>query len=49
MESIYALEYVMGIYGLSFLVTLFVWFVIVVIRWASSESPGSRPPQTPSR
>jgi hypothetical protein len=37
MESLYALEYVMGIYGLSFLVTVFVWLVIVAIRWASSE------------
>jgi hypothetical protein len=37
METIKALEYVMGIYGLSLAVTLFVWLVIVAIRWVSRE------------
>jgi hypothetical protein len=34
-----AFEYVMGIYGVSILVTLMVWLVIVVIRWLSRERP----------
>jgi hypothetical protein len=38
----YAFEYVMGIYGLSILVTLVVWLVIVAIRWLSSESATSK-------
>lgn len=42
MESLKALEYAMGVYGLSLFVTLFVWLVILVIRWASSESTPSR-------
>jgi hypothetical protein len=37
METIKALEYVMGIYGLSVAVTLLVWLVIVAIRWLSRE------------
>jgi hypothetical protein len=49
MESLYALEYAMGIYGLSFLVTLFVWFVIVAIRWASSERTSSQPTRVQPR
>ena len=32
-----ALEYVLGIYGLSTAVTLLVWLVIVAIRWVSSD------------
>jgi len=36
-----ALEYVLGIYALSIAVTLMVWLVIVIIRWLSSERPGS--------
>jgi hypothetical protein len=36
METINALKYVMGIYGLTFLVTLFVVGAIIGIRWASS-------------
>jgi hypothetical protein len=34
-----AFEYVMGIYGVSILVTLMVWLVIVAIRWLSGERP----------
>lgn len=34
-----AFEYVMGIYGVSVLVTLMVWLVIVAIRWLSGERP----------
>jgi len=49
MEIIRALEYVMGIYGLSLLVTLFVWVVIVTIRWASSERVSSHPTNTKAR
>ena len=49
MESVQALEYVMGIYGLSVVVTLFVWLVIVAIRWASSERLASRPSNTKPR
>jgi hypothetical protein len=37
MITLRAFEYVMGIYGLSFVVTLFVWLVIVAIRWASRD------------
>ena len=37
-----ALEYVLGIYGVSFAVTMLVWFVIVAIRWVSSERPQSK-------
>lgn len=33
-----ALEYALGIYGLSIAVTLMVWLVILAIRWASSEA-----------
>jgi hypothetical protein len=32
-----ALIYATGIYGLSLLVTLLVWLVIVAIRWVSRE------------
>jgi hypothetical protein len=32
-----AFEYAMGIYGLSTVVTLMVWVVIVAIRWLSAE------------
>ncbi|HEX9264296.1 MAG TPA: hypothetical protein VF977_08000 [Candidatus Binatia bacterium] len=32
-----AFEYVMGIYGVSILVTLMVWLVIVAIRWLSGD------------
>ena len=41
MATLHAFEYAMGIYGLSIVVTLFVWAVIVAIRWASSDR-GSR-------
>jgi len=34
-----ALEYALGIYGLSFAVTMLVWLVIVTIRWVSNEVP----------
>lgn len=34
-----ALEYVLGIYGLSAAVTLLVWLVIVAIRWVSGDRP----------
>jgi hypothetical protein len=44
MEALHAFEYAMGIYGLSLLVTLFVWLVIVVIRWLSSEPAGPKSP-----
>ena len=44
MKTIRALQYVMGIYGLSLLVTLFVWLVIIVIRWVSSERAASNQP-----
>jgi hypothetical protein len=37
MKTINALIYVMGIYGLTLSVTLFVVAVIIVIRWASSD------------
>ena len=36
-----AFEYVTGIYGVSILVTLMVWLVIVAIRWLSGEQPRS--------
>ena len=36
-----AFEYVMGIYGVSIMVTVVVWLVIVAIRWLSGER--SRP------
>jgi hypothetical protein len=32
-----ALIYAMGVYGLSLLVTMFVWLVIVAIRWISGD------------
>ena len=32
-----ALEYVLGIYGVSLAVTLVVWLVIVALRWISSD------------
>ncbi len=32
-----ALEYALGIYGVSFAVTMVVWLLIVAIRWISSE------------
>ncbi len=44
MKIINALTYAMGIYGLALLVTLFVWVVIVGIRWISGERIGSNPP-----
>jgi hypothetical protein len=44
MESLHALIYALGIYGLSLLVTLFVWLVIVGIRRLSAEPIDSRPP-----
>ncbi len=34
-----ALEYALGIYALSFAVTMGVWLLIVAIRWISSERP----------
>ena len=43
METIHALIYAMGIYALSLLVTLFVWAVIVAIRWISGERLDSKP------
>jgi hypothetical protein len=33
-----ALIYAMGIYGLTFAITLLVWIVILAIRWASGDS-----------
>ena len=44
MKTIHALIYAMGIYGLTLLVTLFVWVVIVGIRRISGERTGSKPP-----
>lgn len=38
MTIINTLIFVMGIYGLTFLITLFVVAVIIVIRWVSSDS-----------
>ncbi len=38
MAIINTLIFVMGIYGLTFLITLFVVAVIIVIRWVSSDS-----------
>lgn len=35
MESMSAFEFAMGVYGLSLVVTLVVWLVIVAIRWVS--------------
>ncbi len=43
METMNAFIYAMGIYGLSLLVTLGVWVVIVAIRWISSERVDSKP------
>ena len=37
-----ALEYALGIYTLSFAVTLVVWLLIVTIRWVSSERPKAK-------
>jgi hypothetical protein len=37
MESLSAFEYAIGVYGVSLVVTLLVWLVIVAIRWVSSE------------
>lgn len=37
MESMSAFEYAMGVYGLSIIVTLLVWLVIIGIRWLSRE------------
>lgn len=39
-----ALEYVLGIYGLSTAVTLLVWLVIVAIRWVSGDRPHAQTP-----
>lgn len=38
MAIINALIFGMGIYGLTFLITLFVVAIIIFIRWASSDS-----------
>lgn len=35
MESMSAFEFAMGVYGVSLVVTLVVWLVIVAIRWVS--------------
>lgn len=43
METMNALIYALGIYGLSLLVTLFVWLVIVAIRWLSGERADPKP------
>jgi hypothetical protein len=32
-----ALEYALGIYGVSFIVTMLVWLVIIAIRWLSGD------------
>jgi len=37
MESMNAFEFAMGVYGVSLVVTLLVWLVIVAIRWVSKE------------
>jgi len=37
MESMNAFEFAMGVYGVSLVVTLLVWQVIVAIRWVSKE------------
>ena len=37
MESLSAFEYAIGVYGVSLVVTLLVWLVIIAIRWVSSE------------
>jgi hypothetical protein len=34
-----ALEYALGIYLLSTIVTIAVWLLVVMIRWLSSERP----------
>jgi len=39
MESLGAFEYAMGVYGVSLVVTLVVWLVIVAIRWVSRDRP----------
>ncbi|MGE5303858.1 MAG: hypothetical protein ACM3TN_11080 [Alphaproteobacteria bacterium] len=35
MEELNAFEFAVGVYGISLLVTLLVWLVIVAIRWVS--------------
>jgi hypothetical protein len=42
-----ALEYVLGIYGLSTAVTLLVWLVIVAIRWVSGDRGHDQTPAKP--
>jgi len=42
-KAIHALLFVTGIYGLTFLITLFVVAVILLIRWASSGHPRTTP------
>ncbi|HZD39829.1 MAG TPA: hypothetical protein VE131_03850 [Terriglobales bacterium] len=46
METLKALEFVMGIYALGLAVTFFVWLVIIAIRWISRER--ARPAHTGS-
>jgi hypothetical protein len=36
-DMIDALEYALGIYGVSFIVTMLVWLVILAIRWLSGD------------
>lgn len=36
-----ALEYSLGIYTLSLVITMIVWLLIVTIRWVSSERPNA--------
>jgi hypothetical protein len=43
-DMVDALEYVLGIYGLSTAVTLLVWLVIVAIRWVSGDRPHAQTP-----
>ena len=37
-----ALEYALGIYTLSLIITMIVWLLIVTIRWISSEPPKTK-------
>jgi hypothetical protein len=37
-----ALEYALGIYTLSLVITMIVWLLIVTIRWVSSERPKAK-------
>lgn len=37
MEKLNPFEFAMGVYGVSTVITLLVWLVIVAIRWLSRE------------